>query len=384
MKNLLLIVADDVSAREFAFYSSLFPNPDPIHAPHLAALAAAGSVMQSVYSNPVCSGSRVALMSGRYAHRFGIGSALKQNDAFGLNPDADMLPLALSAVGYKTGAFGKWHISVDPATDAPNAFFDDYLAGALYGVQDYYSWERVDNGVVSTETGYATDVQARMCAGWIDGQTEPWFAMLSLSAPHAPWHEPPASLLPLGYPTPTTPREKFVAALTAMDAALAPLVQAVDLADTVVCFVGDNGTPSGVAHPLQVPGKLKSTCYDEGVRVPCVIAGSAICPDTVLDFPGLAWELVSACGVVPPSSWEGQRPYALSERFKPLGQPYTPNVEHRCVVKGGHKLYRKRTALGVVTHELYDLVADAGEDAPLPNTGPVYDDLSDALDEALA
>jgi arylsulfatase A-like enzyme len=72
----------------------------------------------------------------------------------------------------------------------------------------------------------------------------------------------------------------------AMDTEIGRLLGTVNLANTHVIFIGDNGTPGNQVQPPFVSGRGKDTLYEGGVRVPFVIAGPAVStPGTTNDTP---------------------------------------------------------------------------------------------------
>ena len=79
--NIILIYADDISAREFPTYESSIWSPphgaykpgkingaNRAKTPMLDKLATKGAVIQTAWANAVCSPSRATIMTGRYAH----------------------------------------------------------------------------------------------------------------------------------------------------------------------------------------------------------------------------------------------------------------------------------------------------------------------------
>ena len=132
--NIVIIYTDDLGWGDLGCYGS----PD-IRTPHLDALAARGVRMTDWYSNsPVCSPSRAALLTGRHPAHAGVESILgAQRDTHGLPPQST-LASALSAAGWRTAVFGKWHLGVE-AGSAPLRFGFDHHFGFRAGCVDYYS-----------------------------------------------------------------------------------------------------------------------------------------------------------------------------------------------------------------------------------------------------
>ena len=66
--------------------------------------------------------------------------------------------------------------------------------------------------------------------------------MCTFHAPHSPYHVPPATLLPPGRSVGSDNRSRYEAMVAAMDTEIGELLSVVDLDDTLVIFVADNGT----------------------------------------------------------------------------------------------------------------------------------------------
>ncbi|MGA8116487.1 MAG: arylsulfatase [Actinocatenispora sp.] len=106
--NIVVVLADDMGWGDLGCYGSAIPTPN------IDRLAAEGARATNCHSaSAVCTPSRYALMTGRYAWRgplknfvlMGHGPAL-------IEPDRPTLASVLKAAGYTTGAFGKWHLGL--------------------------------------------------------------------------------------------------------------------------------------------------------------------------------------------------------------------------------------------------------------------------------
>jgi arylsulfatase A-like enzyme len=106
--NVVVVLADDMGWGDLGCYGSKIPTP------HIDGLAAEGARLTDCHSaSAVCTPSRYALMTGRYAWRgplknfvlMGHGPAL-------IEPTRPTLASLLRDAGYATGAFGKWHLGL--------------------------------------------------------------------------------------------------------------------------------------------------------------------------------------------------------------------------------------------------------------------------------
>ena len=121
--NMVVIVADDLGWANVGYHGSSIPTP------RLDDLAAKGRRLEQHYVSPVCSPTRTALMTGRYASRFGVTTP--QNDR-ALPFDTVTIARALNSVGYDTALAGKWHLGSDPNWGPQRFGFDDSY-GSLAG-----------------------------------------------------------------------------------------------------------------------------------------------------------------------------------------------------------------------------------------------------------
>ena len=209
--------------------------------------------------------------------------------------DAYGLPAALRAdttLGYQTAAFGKWHLSSADNGNlehTSNIGFDHYSGGYASGVESYFAWSQVvDGGISDGRTGYATTDVVDDAIEWIDTRSDetPWLAWVAFNAPHSPYGAPPNELLSeetaekiADIDINANMHPIYAAMIEAMDTEIGRLLASIDadeLANTYVIFLGDNGTPSPAATAPFTSERVKGTVYQGGVNVPFVVTGPGI------------------------------------------------------------------------------------------------------------
>jgi arylsulfatase A len=125
--NVVIIYADDLGYGDLGCYG----HPT-IRTPNLDRMAAEGMRFTDFYSAaPVCTPSRAALLTGRYAVRSGMASdkrrVLFPNSTSGL-PDGEItIAEALKTRGYATAIVGKWHLGHLPPFLPTKQGFDSYF-----------------------------------------------------------------------------------------------------------------------------------------------------------------------------------------------------------------------------------------------------------------
>lgn len=321
--NLLVIIADDLGVDKVGAYAD---DPQMYRSapaalpstPTLDALAASGLRFTQAWSNPMCSPTRAGLLTGRHAFRTGVGSPIPSSPELDVDTEvtlAELLSDPSLPQPYATAAFGKWHLGSTGAmgttdwthgtsgtsreiADTPHplrAGFGAYSGNLRSAPEDYFRWTRVwaeGEGVATStiETEYATWRTTGDALEWIDGQTGPWFALVSYAAAHADGpgivYEADDSEVGCHAVTcaedGTCPDERYYyqALVECLDVGVGDLLAGIapeTLDDTVVVFLGDNGTESTVIEgAMALTGGRsdngKGTVYQSGVRVPLLIA----------------------------------------------------------------------------------------------------------------
>lgn len=270
--NVVLILADDMGYADAGFNGGR-----EIRTPHLDGLARGGAVLKSFYVQPVCSPTRAALMTGRWATRTGVYTVVRPHAPWGLKLEEQVMAQMLGSAGYETAICGKWHLGEFEAGYRPMRRGFDHQYGPWFGAIDYYThrrgevvdWHRDDEP--SADEGYATELLGKEACRVIREKRsdKPLFLYLPFNAVHGP-HQVPEGYV-AGYPDLKGLRRTYAGMLTAMDEAIGKVVTALEekgmMDETLVIFASDNGGPS----PGRVTsnGELragKGTVYEGGIR----------------------------------------------------------------------------------------------------------------------
>ena len=315
--NIVLIMADDLGAAELACYGNAKHRT-----PHLDQLAKEGTRFQTCYATPICTSTRVLIMTGQYGFRTGYFNFLKRVNS--PRPDSPQYDIGqnttfadlLKAQGYATGCVGKWQLTGKIPDLVNDCGFDEYriwtwLHDLPKGEKHTGGWQSkgvpsrfwhpgiLENGkYLPTKptdygpqlfTDYAKDFMRRH-------KDQPFCLYYPMALTHTPWD-----------PTPdlAKPGEKKRGGLKhnveAMDALVGQIVQTVDelgIAErTVIIFTGDNGTE----------GAGKASVTEMGARVPLIVRCPGKVPANVVseelsDLSDILPTLIDFAGAELPSS----------------------------------------------------------------------------------
>jgi arylsulfatase A-like enzyme len=287
--NIVYILADDLGFADLGYRGS------DIATPNIDRLAAGGVRLKEFYTQPLCTPTRAALMTGRYPLLYGLQMGVIPSGAsYGLNPDEQTLPAVLKSAGYRTSLVGKWHLGHADQKFWPRQRGFDSFYGALIGEIDHFEhsshgvkdWFR-DNEPVS-ETGYDTDLFGTEAVRQIGAHDRkvPLFLYLAFTAPHTPLQAPKAWLDRYAHIADGN-RRVYAAMVSAMDHQIGQVLQALKsrgmLQDTLIVFHSDNGGTRDKMYVGEgaVGGDLpasngilregKGSLYEGGVRVDAIL-----------------------------------------------------------------------------------------------------------------
>jgi arylsulfatase len=239
--------------------------------------------------SPKCAPTRAALLSGRHEFKNGVTHTVFERERMSL--ETVTLSDMLKSAGYATGIFGKWHLGDEEAYRPENRGFDEVYIHGGGGIGQTFPGSCGDapgnsninpalwhNGTWEKTTGYCTDLFFDQATRWMDTHRqngEPFFAFLSLNAPHGPFVLPEEYYQHyLGNPELDDNLAKFYGMLENIDTNFGKLLAQLDewsiANNTLVIFLGsDNGGTKGV--PIYNAGMRegKGSSYQGGTRVPC-------------------------------------------------------------------------------------------------------------------
>jgi len=304
--NVVVILADDFG------YECVGANGGTSYAtPHLDRLAAEGARFEHCYTQPLCTPTRVQLMTGqlnvRNYVRFGLLESRQTTFAH-----------LLKQAGYATGIFGKWQLG--NGRDGPQHFgFDEHVLWQLTRRPPRYANPGLEiNGrEVDFKNGeYGPDVVQSAALKFISShQNEPFLLYYPMMLTHGPFQPTPGSLDwdPKAMGEDVNHDDKHFADMVRhMDGHVGQLVEHLNQLKlrerTVILFVGDNGTAGKITSNWsgrKVRG-AKGATTDAGMRVPLIVnwpgkiqAGRVV--HDLVDTTDVLPTVCEAAGVKPPA-----------------------------------------------------------------------------------
>ena len=310
--NVILIMADDLGWETLGSYGGT-----AYRTPVLDELARTGARFNHCYSQPLCTPTRVQLMTGQYNFRNYIGFGV-------LKPGEPTFGHMMQEAGYGTCVVGKWQLwgSNDSrgmggqGVYPDEAGFDEYCLwqieeiGERYADPLMYLNSREPEKLVGA---YGPDVATEYLLDFVERQGDrPFFAYYPMILPHDPF-----------VPTPDSPewltgdrrqREDrfFGDMVTYVDKLVGRITQKLDelgiRENTLVMFLGDNGTNRSITSPTTQGNVTGHKGYpdDGGTRVPLIahwprtIPGGQVLDDLV-DTTDFLPTIAAVTGAQPPS-----------------------------------------------------------------------------------
>jgi len=399
--NIVFILADDLGQQLMRYAPGIQIR-----------VANAGLTFRNAFVTvPLCSPSRVSILTGQYAHNHNVYTNVPYEHYLAQGHLGRTAPNWLRAAGYRTGLVGKYvnnypqgagDTHIPPGWDEWQALLLDRAAG-------FFDYAMNENGRIvrygSKPSDHQTDVLARKAVEFIDDSARdprPFFLHLAFSTPHLPATPAPRHDGVLGnLQAPRTASfneediadkpawmQRQVPRLTAadierldrrytrrahsmlvLDEAVQNIVSALEsrglLENTYIFFTSDNGYMMG-QHRLP---ETKDAIYEESIRVPLMVRGPGVPAGAVSDAIALnidfAPTFAELAGIEPFVPVDGRSLLPLLSGASGVGWRGDFLVEHG--QSGGVPAY---LAVHTLDHvyaehdtdenetELYDLLAD--------------------------
>jgi arylsulfatase A-like enzyme len=252
--NIILVMTDDQGMGDLSCMGN-----EVVRTPHIDRFHGKALRFTDFQVSPTCAPTRAAIMSGRAPFKNGVTHTIYQRERMAL--DTFTMPQALQTAGYVSGIFGKWHLGDEEAYLPGNRGFSEALIHGAGGIGQtqygdfpaneeniYFDNVLLHNDTIVKTKGFCTDVFFKAGLAWIKKQHEakqPYFAYISLNAPHAPLVAPEKytkRFIELGYDQGTAGRYGMVENIDYnFGQMLTTLAEWKALDHTLVIFMTDNG-----------------------------------------------------------------------------------------------------------------------------------------------
>jgi arylsulfatase A len=375
--NVVLIMADDLG------YECLGCNGGTSYrTPHLDRLAAGGMRFVNCHAQPLCTPSRVQLMTGLYNQRnyirFGV-----------LAPDAVTFAHILKQAGYATCVAGKWQL--EGGLQAPQRFgFDEYCLWQLTRRPGRYPNPGLEiNGQVVdyTQGEYGPDLVSDYLCDFIERHRErPFFAYYPMILPHWPFEPTPDSPdwdpTSRGVLTGQGQARYFADMVAYTDKMVGKIVRKLEELGlrerTLVLFTADNGTATQITSRMgdRVVRGGKGSTTDAGTHVPLIASwpGTITAGQTstaLVDFTDFLPTLAEATGAKIPSevaaALDGRSFLPVLLGKQPRHRDWIYCWYSRNGGPEGEELARDERFKLYRDGRFFDILADPDEKQPLPN-----------------
>jgi len=389
--NVIVIMADDIGFECYSQYGSEFYKT-----PNIDQLATSGAQFTQAYSQPICTPSRVKIMTGRYNFR--------NYTQFGeLDLKQPTFATMVKAHGYSTAIAGKWQLSAGDLDGPRKVGFDEYCLWHFSkggknrdGLPEkfkskgprYKSPTLFKNGVLvpDTQGKYGPDLVSDFICDFIERKKKkPFVIYYPMILTHNPFDPTPDSRDWAMKDNSRKPIEHFREMVSYMDKIIGKIVNKLDETgirdNTLIVVTGDNGTNRSLSSPFPTRGEIrggKGTMQDAGNRVAFVANWKGkIKPGTQVDSPiGFTDVLPTIAEVTGATLIEGIDgksflPLVMGDTSQARGwlfQSYSKNgpgsAPYRCFVRDANwKLYADGTLYNVPNDwlEKYPVTGPAGD-----------------------
>ena len=383
------MLADDMGYECLSCYGST-----TYKTPHLDKLAAEGVRFTHAYAQPLCTPTRMQLMTGLYNFR--------NWKAFGvMDPKEKTFGHWMGAQGYKTCIAGKWQLySYNPPDYQPewrgkgkrpqDSGFDEYCLWHAWETEDkgsrYADPTFDENGQLKTLKGkYGEDVFVDYVNRFVERhKNEPFFVYYPMVLTHPPFMPTPRSAEWEKGERLKPDKKHYKAMVEYMDESVGKVVANLDRLglreNTLILFYSDNGTPEGIESRIgkTVVNGGKGLTTDAGMRVPVIANWKGVTPrgrvlPDLVDSTDFIPTIFDAIGAKLPSGHKFDGHSFLPQLRGQKGTPrewmycyYNPQPGHDKEQFPLQKFARDQKFKLYSDGRLYDIDADVLEQHPLP------------------
>ncbi|MGI9471244.1 MAG: sulfatase-like hydrolase/transferase [Rubripirellula sp.] len=297
--NLIVVLCDDLGYGDLECYG----HPH-IKTPNLNALADSGIRFTDFYSTaPVCSPSRVGLLTGRSPNRAGVYDWIPEagkpksdgRERVHMRASETTIPQLLKQAGYQTCMAGKWHCNSEFNNDEqpqPGDFgFDHWLATQNNASPSHeHPTNFVRNGEpVGLIEDFSCQIVVDETLAWLEkaNREQPFFIYAAFHEPHEPVASPSDLVDQYRDVSESEDQSQYFANVANVDAAVGKLVAGLVRLDrrenTLIVFTSDNGPEtlkrySRAARSHGRPGPLR------GMKLHTTEAGFRVAG--IMNWPG--------------------------------------------------------------------------------------------------
>jgi arylsulfatase A len=376
--NIVFIMADDLG-----YEGIIKPSKTFYRTPHIDKLAQSGMSFSNAFCTPLCTPSRVQVMTGQYPFRngwtHGIWDEPRERQFF--NTAIPNFASILKSAGYATAVAGKWQLCI--FDDHPNhpqdlgfdehclwtwlrpgksaEFLSRYWSPSVW--KDGNAWEEVQKQEV-----FGPDIYTDFIVDFIERhKKQTFFIYYPMALVHKPYVETPNNKGKVD-----GMKDRFAGMIEYMDECIGRVLTTLDelnlRKNTLVIFTADNGSPrdsvQGTGDTRLESGK--GTMSDSGTHVPFIanwkgrISEGEVCDD-LIDFSDVLPTFAEMSGAEVPENHvlDGHSflPQLLGQEGSPREWVFIQLWNRRAIRSKRWKLFRNNF--------LYDLLNDPLEETPI-------------------
>ncbi|WP_158638279.1 sulfatase-like hydrolase/transferase [Panacibacter ginsenosidivorans] len=380
--NIILILADDVG-----YGIPTVDGGESFQTPNIDKLANAGMRFTNCYGSPLCSPSRTMFMTGKYNFR-------NYSEWGVLDLNQKMMSNVLQGAGYATYVAAKWEFDGGDASIRAHGFDGYSVWNAFVGDNgSHYKTPRIyENGTYLPDNLvanlYGDDIFTDRVISFVkQNKNNNFFVYFPITLCHYPYSPTPddPEFATWDNKTSTPDTAYFPSMVKYMDKKIGQLMDSLRawnlFNNTIVMFVGDNGTPHNIWFTQDgvYQEGAKSTTTILGTHVPLIVSWPAggvtggQVNNNLIDFTDFMPTAIEAAGATVPADYGQTDGLSFLNQLKGFSTPkrdwifchYKPGTNQpngdkvrRWINNTTYKLYDS-------TGKFYNIVLDPKEKNPI-------------------